>query len=80
VLTDEGRFAYLCDVFVEQTLRGQGIGKALVEVVLSHPSVRDAKRCVLGTRDAHGLYERFGFVRTEPGRYMVRHADAGARK
>jgi uncharacterized protein len=72
VVTDRGRFAYLCDVFVDASVRGRGLGKALVEFALEHPAVRDVNRVLLGTRDAHGLYEPFGFSRTAPGRFMIR--------
>lgn len=72
VVSDRSRFAYLCDVFVQEALRGQGIGRALIAFVLAHPAVRDARRCVLGTRDAHGFYEPFSFVRDTQGRYMLR--------
>jgi predicted N-acetyltransferase YhbS len=59
---------------VDATQRGRGIGKALVAFALDHPALRDIDRCLLGTRDAHALYERFGFVRTTPGRFMIRQA------
>jgi nitroimidazol reductase NimA-like FMN-containing flavoprotein (pyridoxamine 5'-phosphate oxidase superfamily)/GNAT superfamily N-acetyltransferase len=72
VLTDDTRIAYLGDVFVAESYRGRGLGKQLVQFVLDHPRVRQAKRCLLGTRDAHSLYERFGFQRAEDGRYMLR--------
>ena len=32
----------------------------LVQTMLEHPELRD-RRLTLRTRDAHGLYERFGF-------------------
>jgi GNAT superfamily N-acetyltransferase len=72
VLTDYGRLAYLGDVFVVEGARGQGLGKWLVECVLEHPALARVPRWLLGTADGHGLYERFGFVRAEAGRYMVR--------
>lgn len=72
VVSDRGRFAWLCDVFVDESQRGQGLGKAIVAFALDQAGVRDVDRVVLGTRDAHSLYERFGFVPTPPGRYMVR--------
>ncbi|HET6338838.1 MAG TPA: GNAT family N-acetyltransferase [Polyangiales bacterium] len=78
VVSDRGRFAYLCDVFVDETVRGRGIGKALVQFALAHPSVRDVNRVLLGTQDAHGLYERFGFTRTAPGRFMIRVVGASS--
>jgi GNAT superfamily N-acetyltransferase len=72
VVTDRAVFAYLADVFVVPKLRGRGIGKGLVATILAHP---DLQNCtfLLGTRDAHGLYERFGFgpIR-EPQRLMRR--------
>jgi len=71
-LTDNARFAYVCDLFVAEPHRGRGLGKQLVAFILDHPHVRDAARCLLGTADAHGLYARFGFTRVEPGRYMLR--------
>ncbi len=76
VVTDVGRIAYLGDVFVAQNARGHGLGKWLVEAVLDHPGLRGVDRWILGTADAHSLYERFGFLPAEPGRYMVRRRDA----
>jgi nitroimidazol reductase NimA-like FMN-containing flavoprotein (pyridoxamine 5'-phosphate oxidase superfamily)/GNAT superfamily N-acetyltransferase len=73
VMTDYGRFALLADVFVVPAARGKGLGKWLVSCVLEHPELAKVPRWLLGTADAHGLYERFGFVRAEPGRYMVRN-------
>jgi nitroimidazol reductase NimA-like FMN-containing flavoprotein (pyridoxamine 5'-phosphate oxidase superfamily)/GNAT superfamily N-acetyltransferase len=72
VLTDYGRLAYLGDLFVAQNARGHGIGKWLVATVLDHPDLATVDRWLLGTADAHRLYERFGFVRADPDRYMVR--------
>ena len=61
VLSDQAVFAYLMDVFVHEDYRGRGLGKWLVEPVLSHPDVKDVRRWMLATNDAHGLYARFGF-------------------
>jgi GNAT superfamily N-acetyltransferase len=73
-LTDYGRIAYLMDVFIAPGERGRGLGKWLVEAVLEHPDLKGIDRWLLGTLDAHGLYEKFGFVRADPGRYMVRRS------
>ena len=62
VLTDSVVFGYLGDVFVVHEARGRGVGKALMEAVLSHPHVRDLSRFTLVTDDAHGLYEQYGFA------------------
>ena len=65
--------AAIFDVIVEPSARGRGYGKALIARLLDHPRLRRVRRVVLGTRDAHGLYERFGFARvTDPSRMMIR--------
>jgi len=61
VVTDHATFAYLCDVYVLEEHRGHGLGKCLVSTVMSHPALAGARRAMLGTRDAHGLYRQFGF-------------------
>ena len=61
VTTDRATFAYLADVFVLEEHRGRGLGKWLMEVVLSHPELRGLRRWMLATADAHGLYQRYGF-------------------
>jgi GNAT superfamily N-acetyltransferase len=63
VVTDSATFAYLADVYVLEGYRGRGLGKRLVEAVCAHPDLSDLRRFVLWTRDAHGLYEQFGFQR-----------------
>ena len=71
VITDKATFAYLCDVYVLEDYRGLGLGKWLMSVVQSHPDLQGIRRFVLITRDAHGLYEQFGFSGLkEPDRYM----------
>jgi nitroimidazol reductase NimA-like FMN-containing flavoprotein (pyridoxamine 5'-phosphate oxidase superfamily)/GNAT superfamily N-acetyltransferase len=72
VVTDLGRIAYLADVFVLAPERGKGLGKWLVEQVLAHPALGRVDRWLLGTADAHALYEQFGFLPAAAGRYMVR--------
>jgi predicted N-acetyltransferase YhbS len=53
-------FAYLADVYVLPEFQGQGLGVELVRAAIEHERLADA-RWILGTLDAHGLYERFGF-------------------
>lgn len=62
VVTDHATFAYLCDVFVLEEHRGRGVAKALVRAIVTHPAVAHARRAMLATRDAHGLYHPFGFA------------------
>jgi GNAT superfamily N-acetyltransferase len=71
VVTDRTRFAWLADVFVLEAYRGRGLGVWLVATVLEHPDLRGI-RMLLGTEDAHGLYERFGFRPVNPERMMER--------
>ncbi len=62
VVTDRATFAWLCDVFVLEEARGRGVSKRMMECVLSHPELQGLRRFILATRDAHGLYRRFGFA------------------
>jgi GNAT superfamily N-acetyltransferase len=61
VVTDHATFAYLCDVYVLEEHRGKGLSKWLMREVMAHPALTGARRAMLGTRDAHGLYARHGF-------------------
>ena len=73
VVTDYATFAWLADVFVLAELRGQGLAKWLVEVVIAHPELQHMRRWLLATRDAHELYRRFGFTElAQPDRWMER--------
>ena len=70
-MTDRASFAWLADVFVLPGHRRRGLDLWLVETVLSHPDL-ERLRLMLGTADAHSLYERYGFRPVEPGRMMER--------
>ena len=70
-VTDGATFGWLCDVFVDASFRGRGIGRFLVQTAVEHPEVRDLRLLLLGTRDAHELYRQVGFVDVpEPHRWM----------
>lgn len=76
LVTDRATFAYLADVFILEPYRGKGLSKWLIGVIQAHPELQSLRRWVLGTRDAHGLYEQFGWtVFTEEARkrFMQRH-------
>jgi N-acetylglutamate synthase-like GNAT family acetyltransferase len=61
VITDYAVFGYLEDVFIDDTLRGQGIGKWLMQCVLDHPDIKGLKKLMLATADAQELYRQYGF-------------------
>ena len=62
VVTDRATFGWLCDVFVDESHRGAGLGKIIVGYVKGHPDLQGFRRMHLATRDAHGLYAQHGFV------------------
>jgi N-acetylglutamate synthase-like GNAT family acetyltransferase len=72
VVSDRAVFAYLMDVFVIPDFRGRGISKELVRTVLAHPELQLLRVFLLATKDAHGLYQQFGFRSiVEPERWMA---------
>ena len=81
VITDGAGFAWLADVFVVAGERGRKLGERLIEFVLAHPDLRRIRRFMLATRDAHGLYAKYGFTPlAHPDRIMERYdADALSR-
>lgn len=62
VMTDRVSLAFLFDVFVLEEFRGSGYGKLLVGHVVNFPEFKNVKKWMLGTLDAHKLYEKYGFT------------------
>lgn len=62
VVTDYAVFAWLLDVFIIEDFRGKGLGKMLMSAIMIHEDLQGLKRWGLGTRDAHSLYEKYGFT------------------
>jgi GNAT superfamily N-acetyltransferase len=74
VITDRATFAYLADVFVLPEFRGRGLSKWLMECIVAHPDLQGLRRWSLVTRDAHALYQKFGFrALATPDRWMEKH-------
>ena len=74
MVTDRATFAYLADVYVIPSHRGKGLSRRLLEALTSHPDVHSLRRMLLVTRDAQGLYAKFGFKPlAAPERFMERH-------
>ncbi len=75
VITDKATFAYVGDVFITEPHRGSGLSKWLMQVIVDQPDMQGLRRWLLATRDAHGLYEQFGFATlVHPERWMERTA------
>ena len=71
VVSDYATVAWLCDVFVHPDYRSRGIGKWLMEAVHSHPDLQGLRRWMLSSRDAQGLYARYGYAPLgNPERWM----------
>jgi GNAT superfamily N-acetyltransferase len=76
LVTDKATFAYLADVFVLPAFRGQGLSKWMMQTIHAHPELQHLRRWWLGTKDAHGLYEQFGWTRITEDvakRFMQKH-------
>ncbi len=85
VVTDYATIAYIGDVFVLEPCRGRGLGKRLVKMILDHPELQGLRLWLLGTKDAHGLYGKFGFKKVAEtpllDRFMViRNSDVYKKK
>jgi GNAT superfamily N-acetyltransferase len=61
VISDHATYAYVSDVFVLPSHRGRGIGKLIMAAIVAHPELQGLRRWTLFTRDAHGLYQQYGF-------------------
>jgi GNAT superfamily N-acetyltransferase len=75
IISDFATFAYVGDVFVLGEYRGRGLSKWLMETLVGHPGLQGLRRWLLATKDAHGLYEKYGFAPLRfPERWMERTA------
>ena len=73
VVSDRATVAYVGDVFVLPEFRGRKLSVWLMECVMAHSELQGLRRWILLTRDAHGLYAKFGFNSLHaPERWMER--------
>jgi GNAT superfamily N-acetyltransferase len=71
VVTDGATFAWLCDVYVDRSERGRGLGTWMVEQVREELGRLGVRRILLATLDAHAVYAKLGFQPlAEPDRMM----------
>lgn len=73
VVSDYSIFAYLCDVFIDEDYRAHGLGKWLMQTIMEHPDLKEMRRWVLVTNDAHGLYKQFGFTSLEDPEHWMQN-------
>ncbi|MEV8594185.1 GNAT family N-acetyltransferase [Streptomyces sp. NPDC052012] len=72
VVTDRATFAWLCDVYVDPSVRGKGVGTALVAAVREELRPCGLRRILLATHDAHDVYAKLGFRPLDrPDHYMA---------
>lgn len=72
VITDHATFAHLADVYVLEDHQGHGLASAMLRYFHDHPDLQGLRRWTLNTRDAHSLYERYGWQRIT-GIFMQRY-------
>jgi GNAT superfamily N-acetyltransferase len=74
MVTDKATFAYLADVYILEEHRGNGLSKRMLEALFRLEALQGLRRMMLATRDAHALYEQFGFkALATPVRFMELH-------
>jgi N-acetylglutamate synthase-like GNAT family acetyltransferase len=61
LITDFATEAEICETFVLEPYRGRGLGKWLMECIISCPSLQGIRTLSLGTADAHDFYKQVGF-------------------
>jgi len=73
LVTDYVVFAWLMDIFIDEKFRGKGLGKMLISYISNLPELQEVNGIGLRPKDAHQLYERYGFKSIEsPETWMLR--------
>ena len=72
VVSDRTTFAWVCDVYVDETHRGNGLAKTMLSHAMEDPDHQNLRRWLLATKDAHRVYDKLGFEAIKvPSRWMV---------
>lgn len=71
VVTDYAVFGWIMDVFIVEDHRKKGLSKMLVKEMMEHPSLQGLQKWGLNTKDAHGLYEKYGFSKAAHPDWMM---------
>ena len=64
IITDYATTYYICDVILDEKHRGKGLGKKLIQCMIEFDGISGGLGILL-TKDAHGLYEQYGFKKDE---------------
>jgi GNAT superfamily N-acetyltransferase len=64
IVTDYSVMYWLCDVYIDENHRKKGLGKKLIDVIVNTDELKNLNG-ILGTMDAHALYEKFGFIKVQ---------------
>jgi GNAT superfamily N-acetyltransferase len=75
IITDNTTMYWLCDVIIDEKHRGKGLGKKLIELITNMEELKGLLGA-LATRDAHKLYEKYGFKK-EPEKLMTKTPETG---
>ena len=71
LVSDYATMYWLCDVIINENHKGKGLGKELIRIIVESDKFKGL-RGILATKDAHGLYQQYGFEKAAEGRFMLR--------
>lgn len=77
MITDKATFAYLADVFILPDHQGNGLSRLLMDEIVKHPDLQGLRRVMLATRDAHGLYAKYGFENIKDSSMLMQMLSPG---
>ena len=70
VVTDLATFAFILDDYIEESHRGRGLGKWLMQSMREHPALQGLRRWMLYTYDQR-IYAKVGYkALRDPATYM----------
>lgn len=74
VISDYSTIAYLGDLFILKDHRGKGLSRWMLEVIMNHPDLTGLRRWILVTKDAHDVYQQYGWAMVaRPENWMEIH-------
>lgn len=71
IVSDFAVYAWIMDVFILEDFRRKGLGKLLMQQIMNHPDLQGLQRWGLATKDAHELYQKFGFTKLSKPESMM---------